>query len=1151
MQKAYYIYTLSATEIIKNCYSSKKELPEKIELDLNNKSVYDSVVKSFALFPESAFFHQLEQSIIANDESKKTDDNILSEHLVFVDFENLFSQSGSSKMKDVIKYYFFEQPKKKNENRGLHIKFYGQEKFTRLIPFDKSNSMARNSRMSFLDFKYKKKMNNRIMLDIEMKQAALNKLYAYRGLYLTAATRIEPQKNIFELNEKTVVVIDDDESLVKIEGQDKEFNILTAKIDGTKTKSDDKKKTEVYKKWIGETKDTKVELNRFDGEGLISFQFRDYIVHTLGDDAYSFQVRLPFGKGMLHTVDFHGMIKEALGSNSLAEIKIKDVFGIDRDLSKVQIILTKSMFKCFYWLKSFCEKKDHHKDPMKYYFEKMEIYNHSLYISNTDAMLKNETKKVTLSYQFLNPMKFDGNANSKADRLLALTNKHFEEAGKIKNNKYYQKQGAKRERAEQIAENSEREEIEEKTETWLAVLSEDNRVIKEPKIAGKLNGMYQSQLKNTVFGKLVVEGELRFLSRDLVALCYHLVNQCEKIPSENPKGFFKHNILFDEKISMPGRAIAVECGANLALFRNPHLSRNEEWLSKYFENDFRKNYLGHLKGVVEIGYNSIANLALGGADFDGDLVKIIKDSAVVEAVKDGCYIEENGEMKRNIPVIEIPVTPKPQELPVNDYTMNFEVIKRTFSSRIGEISNATIKAGYFQYKKEDERLIENNICAMATILTGLEIDSCKNGEKPDIKPVTKFWDDEKKDDASKTESTPEQTEQPIAEDGVSGDTKTEKAYSKKFDYIKQKNEIEKMDAVKIQVEEKNHETPEKRGYEIYTSKNINKMFIPYMEEDKEKKFADIDKLFYYYAKKKVEEKETKKEQSPFDLGNNDKELAKKEGLFEELTKEEKKKEKYNKIKDIISAYNDVMSLSGQVYKAKKLHHESRYLKQINSILQLQYDDGVDEKHINSILNFFENFIEDKYEKTFCGAKVSEIEKKIKEITKEEIEWLINDKWQNMRGENKAEKLKEKYGEKLKEEQITLLTNFDCGGYQLLYFFLKEVILTFKESINNNIGLNEVCLVTKKEEKEYFKTYLEIYKENKNKKVPKSTWKKELIKKAREDIKGIFGANFISSLRYVYAISKTIDKNGNFFWDVFTAEEILTAIKKKEGASDAE
>ena len=78
-----------------------------------------------------------------------------------------------------------------------------------------------------------------------------------------------------------------------------------------------------------------------------------------------------------------------------------------------------------------------------------------------------------------------------------------------------------------------------------------------------------------------------------------------------------------------------------------------------------------------------------------------------------------------------------------------------------------------------------------------------------------------------------------------------------------------------------------------------------------------------------------------------------------------------------------------------------------------------------------------------------------------------------------------------------------------------------------------------------------YKENKNKKVPKSTWKKELIKKAREDIKGIFGANFISSLRYVYAISKTIDKNGNFFWDVFTAEEILTAIKKKEGASDAE
>lgn len=66
---------------------------------------------------------------------------------------------------------------------------------------------------------------------------------------------------------------------------------------------------------------------------------------------------------MLHRVDFHAFLGEFDSDYQEDTYIIKDAFGIDRDLKLANIIMTKSMFKCFKWIKNFCGSE---KDPMDF-----------------------------------------------------------------------------------------------------------------------------------------------------------------------------------------------------------------------------------------------------------------------------------------------------------------------------------------------------------------------------------------------------------------------------------------------------------------------------------------------------------------------------------------------------------------------------------------------------------------------------------------------------------------------------------------------------------------------------------------------------------------------------------------------------------------
>ena len=178
-----------------------------------------------------------------------------------------------------------------------------------------------------------------------------------------------------------------------------------------------------------------------------------------------------------------------------------------------------------------------------------------------------------------------------------------------------------------------------------------------------------------------------------------------------------------------------------ALLRNPHIAKNEEVVvtPPYREAFIRRRYLSHLRGVVMVEPWSLIAERLGGADYDGDMVKVIYEPVICESIashyKETANPFENRFSNRNnLPLLSIP-SAEPQLRDANDLHARFEAVKSTFSSRVGQISNAALDRSILAYDENADTAIKEK-CRQETetlaILTGLEIDSAKSGIKPDL-----------------------------------------------------------------------------------------------------------------------------------------------------------------------------------------------------------------------------------------------------------------------------------------------------------------------------------------------------------------------------------------------------------------------------------
>ena len=117
------------------------------------------------------------------------------------------------------------------------------------------------------------------------------------------------------------------------------------------------------------------------------------------------------------------------------------------------------------------------------------------------------------------------------------------------------------------------------------------------------------------------------------------------------------------------------------------------------------------------------------------MVKTIADPIVNRCVQKN-YQYQNLDNLGNLPVLKIPsIQARVQD--AKDWRARFQTVRDTFSSRVGQISNAALARSVIAYNENsqaEERQQAREEVETLAILTGLEIDSAKSGVKPDLSP---------------------------------------------------------------------------------------------------------------------------------------------------------------------------------------------------------------------------------------------------------------------------------------------------------------------------------------------------------------------------------------------------------------------------------
>ena len=202
--------------------------------------------------------------------------------------------------------------------------------------------------------------------------------------------------------------------------------------------------------------------------------------------------------------------------------------------------------------------------------------------------------------------------------------------------------------------------------------------------------------------------------------------------SENAYRFLLRECLSGAEIYAPQPEYSMP--KQITILRNPHISRNEEVLVTPLKNvgPIRKKYLSHLYYVAMVDSRSLIPDRLGGADYDGDLVHLYADPILCDCIARN--YSGGLDNASNLPLLKTPLA-EPLIADASDWHARFETVKSTFSSRVGQISNAALRRSILAY---DEATPENlreqyrKETEILTILTGLEIDSAKSGIKPDL-----------------------------------------------------------------------------------------------------------------------------------------------------------------------------------------------------------------------------------------------------------------------------------------------------------------------------------------------------------------------------------------------------------------------------------
>lgn len=1103
----------------------------EFHLDLSETRISKDMyaIKEVTASNETALFYQMKQ-ILKETVDNTADPDLLKTHIVHVDFSNIFKSKDAKKDNLVLQKgvsLTVEDLQKGTPVDRLPFLFdYGNCGFTvsfpgrtvTFVPFDKSGSMSRQSVISFIDSSMRDELNKRLLLDLPFSNVSMvpTKYFAYRGLYMTDAKRIEQTAQL-QLNQDTVIVLDDGHFFFNKE-EDDGLDVIHSgkKIELFSAEQNKKNYWECHTRFSTNEDD----VNLFDGEGLISPLYAELINQQLKKTyggknrgkATSFQVRMPFTKGMLHQVNYHSFIQQYAGKNDQngepARYIVNDIYGVKRDLSKAQIILTKSMFKCWGWLEQLNLDTD---DIMKVFFEKMNALGHTLYVGNTDEYYRTDGY-TSFSYQYLNPLKMDQqtcqallennlhNGNNSIEDLLDITR---EDEGNIDND----------------------EDITSHVPLWQQVLSMNHHFVTDSYVSEKLRDTYESNINRIYKANFRVRGEVRLLSRDLLSFLIHILSDTYTRKGQSHPILMKDHIdetylgkqleilnrqiLYHDSFYMPqvNGGIELKTKKFYAFFRSPHLSRYEECLLKptaISRNSIYSRYFGHLKGIVMVANNSIAPMALGGADFDGDTVKIFDNQSIVEAVAKGCYDEhvslnlENPKKNYTYYTRKAPVTLIPSsssEKVTGLSSPSYKMIRDTFDNSIGKISNASIRIGRKAYAPGAENQILQNKCAECTIITGLEIDAAKSGSHPQQNISELIHLGERESYLSNMSTLDSMLKM--------GNLKIEEDAGTFSIYSQDKN-------IKEHITVKNDDI----------STNLDLLIPVYAREY-------MTKSDNYNLMKKSYRQSSDHVRFTFQKENNS---------YDENI--------LNSIQEIMAAYGRVLQFDRQCSIDSERFRKMDSIGKIRVIIEGQYGDvdGIDPQTGRRYITMVNNAYE------YVLACIEAQENPLEALEKAMCDFFA-ERWYFTVPEERENKLTSLIGSVdmpfTKTDGLRILTNFKQGGHKILYYILSD--LKSQQLIQMKTKRKQEKL--KDTDDDYSKQMFTFYFDMKRRLIPKSQWSKSLIRLCREKMLALFEGKENPEELLLACMYQVKPK---YIWDFISEKTILDNVcRNEEERSDAE
>ena len=134
-----------------------------------------------------AMFHQLMYQLHGKGWRERGEEKVtaLSDVLLYMDFAGIFDRRGTGRTQQARR----EKARDMFRPEGITLDFGSGPH--RYVAFERSASMSRQSRLSFIRADLYEPIRQRIMLNMELRRCQLSKLYAYNGLMFSSGTRVD------------------------------------------------------------------------------------------------------------------------------------------------------------------------------------------------------------------------------------------------------------------------------------------------------------------------------------------------------------------------------------------------------------------------------------------------------------------------------------------------------------------------------------------------------------------------------------------------------------------------------------------------------------------------------------------------------------------------------------------------------------------------------------------------------------------------------------------------------------------------------------------------------------------------------------------------------------------------------------------------